>query len=138
MGRPFVIQLENRVGELAHVTHALAVRGVNIEHVSGASVGDKLCARIITDDDELTRTVLGELDLPFVVGDTLHVDVADEPGSLASITERLAAAGVNITGVLTMGRHAGLMRLALTVDDEARAREALGLPAASGVPAGPR
>ncbi len=30
MGQPFMIQLENRPGELAHVTRALAMRAINI------------------------------------------------------------------------------------------------------------
>lgn len=55
MGRPFAIQLEYCVGELAHVTRALANRGVDIEHVVGTSAGDRMCARITTDDDELAR-----------------------------------------------------------------------------------
>ncbi len=137
MGRPFVIQLENRVGELAHLTRALAIRGVNIEHVVGTSAGDKMCARITTDDDALTREVLRSLDLPFVEGDALHVEVEDRPGGIAALTERLAAAGVNVTGILTVGRRHGMTHLAFTVDDEARAREALGLPSVV-VPAGTR
>ena len=137
VGRPFVIQLENRVGELAHVTRALATGGVNVEHVVGTSAGDKMCARIITDNDARTREVLRSLDLPFVEGDTLHVEVEDRPGSIADLAERLAAAGVNVTGILTVGHHEGRTQLAFTVDDDARAREVLGLPPAP-VPAGVR
>ena len=137
MGRPFVVQLENRVGELAHVTRALAVRGINIEQVVGTSAGDKMCARITTDNDTLTREVLRTLGLPFVEGDTLHLEVEDRPGGIAELTERLAAGGVNLTGILTVGRHHGMTQIALTVSDEARAREVLGLPPAE-VPAGTR
>ena len=39
MGQPFVIQLENRPGELAHVTRALAMRGINIQAIAGSSAG---------------------------------------------------------------------------------------------------
>ena len=137
MGRPFVVQLENRAGELAHVTRALATRGINIEHVVGTSAGDKMCARITTNDDVLTREVLRSLGLPFVEGETLHVEVEDQPGGIAALPERLAAAGVNVTGILTVGRHHGMVQMAFTTDDDARAREALGLEPAA-VPTAPR
>ncbi len=130
MGQPFVMQLENRVGELAHVTRALAARGINIEHVVGTSTGDRMCARITTDDDAATREALRSLDIPFVEGDTLVIEVEDRPGGIAAFTERLADAGVNVTGILTVGHHGQFVQIACTVDDEVAARRALGLPPA--------
>ncbi len=130
MGQPFVMQLENRVGELAHVTRALAARGINIEHVVGTSTGDRMCARITTDDDAATRAALRSLGIPFVEGDTLVVEVEDQPGGIAAFTERLADAGVNVTGILTVGHHGRFVQIACTVDDEATARRALGMPPA--------
>ncbi len=128
MGQPFVIQLENRPGELAHVTRALAMRGVNIQTIAGSGAGSKMCAMLTTDDDVMTREVLHGMGIPFVEGDALHVEVPDEPGGIAELTEKLSTAGVNITGVLVIGRRATSIQMALTVDDEARAREVLGLP----------
>ncbi len=128
MGQPFVIQLENRPGELAHVTRALAMRGVNILTIAGSGAGSKMCAMLTTDDDVMTREVLHGMGIPFVEGDALHVEVPDEPGGIAELTEKLSTAGVNITGVLVIGRRATSIQMALTVDDEARAREVLGLP----------
>jgi hypothetical protein len=128
MSQPFVIQLENRPGELAHVTRALAMRGINIQTIAGTGAGDKMCALLTTDDDTMTREVLHSMGIPFVEGDTLYVEVADRPGGIAELTEKLSVAGVNITGVLMVGRRASSIQMALTVDDEARAREVLGLP----------
>jgi hypothetical protein len=128
MGQPFVIQLDNRPGELAHVTRALANRGINLLHIAGSSAGRHMCAMLATDDDRATREVLRSMGIPFVEGDTLHVEVEDRPGAVAGLSERLAAAGVNITGVLIVGRRGAMCEIAFTVDDEAKAREALGLP----------
>jgi hypothetical protein len=46
----------------------------------------------------------------------LNVGVEDRPGALALLTSRLAAAGVNISGLVTLRRHQGKAELAITVD----------------------
>ena len=43
------------------------------------------------------------------------------------MAEKLAVAGVDIRGVLFVGRSAGLVETAFSVDDLSRARKALGL-----------
>ena len=48
-------------------------------------------------------------------------------GGFAATAEKLAAAGVDIHGVLFLGRREGIVETAFTVDDVARARRALGL-----------
>ncbi len=128
MGQPFVVQLDNRPGELAHIARALANRGVSIRHLAGSSAGKQMCAMLETDDDEMTRDVLRSMGVPFVEGDTLLVEVEDRPGALADFSEQLAHGGVNITGILVAGCHDGLCELQFSVDDEAKAREILGLP----------
>jgi len=129
VAQPFVIQLENRPGELAHIARALANRGINIQHLAGSGAGCTACAMLTTDDDEMTREVLKSIGVPFVEGDTLHVEIPDRPGAIADLSERLSAGGVNITGILIVGRRGAMCEVAMTVNDEPRARELLGLPA---------
>ncbi|MFH0750256.1 MAG: ACT domain-containing protein, partial [Chloroflexota bacterium] len=64
---------------------------------------------------------------PYVEGETLIVEVEDKPGGLASVAEKLAAAGVDIRGVLFVGSGEGKVETAFSVDDVARARRALGI-----------
>lgn len=130
MGREFVIKLENRPGELAHLARALAVRGIDIHQV--ASVGAGPCASMFmttTQPDE-TREVLNGLGHEFMEGELIVLDVEDRPGGLADVTEKLARAGVNILGVMTVGRRPGFAEMTFAVDDEAKARAALGMGAA--------
>ena len=128
MGQPFVIQLDNRPGELAHVARALAARGISVQHIAGHTAGQQMCATVTTDEDEATRDVLRSMGVPFVEGDALHVEIEDVPGSLADLAERLSRAGVNISGIMVAGRRGTRCEVAITVDNEARAREVLGLP----------
>lgn len=127
MRRQFVVQLDNRVGELAHLTRALAMRGVNIHHVSCFGTGSLACAFIIPDDAAGMREVLHGLGHRYIEGDPIVVDVEDQPGGLADVAERLAAAGVLITGTMCVGQRPGIIEMAFTVDDEAKARAALGM-----------
>jgi hypothetical protein len=127
MTRQFVVQLENHPGELAHLSRALAARGVNIHHVSCAGAGALACMFVTTDDPSITRDVLHGLGHEFIEGEPVLVEVEDRPGGLADVTEQLATAGVNVTGVLCVGRRPGFVEITLCVDDDARAREVLGL-----------
>jgi len=128
MAQPFVIQLDNRPGELAHLARALATRGISIRHLAGSSAGKQMAAMLETDDDQVTREVLQSMGMPFVEGDTLVVEVEDRPGALADFSERLGRAGVNITGILVAGCHDGMCEFQFSVDDEQTARDELGLP----------
>ncbi len=125
MGRQFVVQLDNRPGEFAHLARAMAARGIDIRHISCAGAGPIACAFLTTNHDDETREVLKGLGHDFIEGATIVVDVQDRPGGLAEVAERLAKAGVNILGLLTVGRREGIVEMAFAVDDEARARAAL-------------
>lgn len=126
MGRQFVVQLENRPGALARLARALAARGIDIRQIAGGGAGSLGWAVLGTDDDEATREVLHSAGFPFVEGEPVIAETEDRPGALADLSERLATAGVNIEGVLIVGRRGSLVEIAFSVDDAARAREVLG------------
>jgi hypothetical protein len=133
MGRQFVIQLDNRPGELAHLARVLGARGIDIEHISCVGAGPLACAFITSGDDPATREVLRGLGHPFIEGEPILVDVADRPGGLADVAERLSEADVNVTGTLIVGRRPGMVEMVFSVDHEDKAREALGLVGRVGV-----
>jgi hypothetical protein len=127
MSSQFVVQLDNRPGALAGLARALAGKGIDIRGISGGGSGDHAYAVLTTNDDAATRTVLRAGGYPFVEGETLIVEVEDRPGGLAAITEKLAAAGVDIRSVLFVDCGAGTVRTAFSVDDVERARKVLGI-----------
>jgi hypothetical protein len=127
MSSQFVVQLDNRPGALAGLTRVLAARGIDIRGISGGGTGERAYAILTTDDDAGTRETLRAGGYPFVEGDTIVVAVEDRPGGLAAVTEKLAAAGVDIRSVLFVSARDGTVETAFAVDDVARARRALGL-----------
>jgi len=80
-----------------------------------------------TNNDAATRKVLRSARYRFSEGEVISTYVEDRPGSLARTTRKLAAAGVNIQGVLVMGRRQGKAELAFTVDNVAEGKRALGI-----------
>lgn len=133
MQRQFVVQLDNRPGELAHLARALGARGINITQISLTGRGTIACASMTTTDDDETRRVLRGLGHDFIEGETVVVDVLDHPGGLADVAERFAAAGVNVVGTLCIGRRAGVIEMAFAVDDIEKAKAALAETQLAGV-----
>lgn len=127
MARQFVVQLDNHPGELAHLAKAFAARGIDLRHIACVGAGPLACMFVTTSDDAAARHVLHGLGRLFIEGDPILVEVEDRPGGLAEVSEKLAAAGVNITGMLTVGRRPGIVEMTFCVDDEVAAREALGI-----------
>ena len=130
MSQQFVVQLPNRPGELAHLAKALCARGVNIVQVHQTTVGSLTTAEIFTnccDDD--TKDVLRGMGYPFVAGTSLIVEIEDTPCALGDVTSKLAHAKVNIKGCCVIGRANGMATWALSVNNEDKAREVLGIPA---------
>ena len=60
---------------------------------------------VVTSDDGGTREVLRQARYQFVEGEALNVGVEDRPGALAALAGRLGQAGVNINGVVLLGRN---------------------------------
>lgn len=127
MGTQFVVQLENRPGALAQFARALAERGVNIVHCAAGGAGTIGYAIVEAHDDDAARAVLRSTGLPFVEGTPVTVELVDRPGALADIAERLGAAGLDIHGLLVVGRRGPNVMVAITVSDEATARAVLDL-----------
>ncbi len=123
----FVVQLRNRPGALAEFARALAARGVDIVNIGGGGLGDVGYAIVTTSDEAKTREVLRASGHLFAEGHPVIVEIEDRPGELASVTERLADAGMNIEGIVLVGRSPATVEVAITVDDAAHARRVLGL-----------
>jgi len=133
MSRQFVIELDNRPGELAHIARALAARGVEIRHISTAGAGDCACAFVNTTDPVGMRIVLDGLGHRYIEGSPVLVELDDVPGAFAGVAARLDEAGVKIYGSLIVGHKPGKVEIAFSVDDEAKARAILGITDQVGV-----
>jgi hypothetical protein len=125
MPKLFTVRLKNEPGALARLAAKLGEQGIDIRSSAAGAVGSVGCAVLSTSNDSAAREVMRKARYTFVEGEMLNVGVEDRPGSLAQLTGRLASAGVNITGVITLARHQGKAELGITVDDVDAARRVL-------------
>ena len=117
----FLIDLENRPGELARVTEAIAAKGVDIKAVSGTTSGDRGKVAIITDDEESTAAALRSAGCSFRLTDAADISLQAKPGSLALATRRLAEGEINIEAVMVIGMDGNDVKVAFLTDAPAKA-----------------
>ncbi|HJP72409.1 MAG TPA: ACT domain-containing protein [Candidatus Limnocylindria bacterium] len=123
----FIVRLPNRPGSLADLGDALGERGINITGISGMTWGDGDGAlAIITNDESGARSVLEERNDDYREVSLVSASLEDRPGSLGDAARRLASRDVNIEAVIPTGMQGSRITVALGVDDESAAREALG------------
>jgi len=125
MANQFVVQLPNVPGALADLAEQLAGAGVDLRAIGGGGIGDSGHVIFKTADDDTARAVLERGAYDFIEGESLLVEVDDQPGGMARVARRLADAGVNIYGHLFIGRWGDQAQFSFVVSDVAAARKAL-------------
>jgi hypothetical protein len=123
--REFVIQLGHRSGELARVTNALSLYGVNIKSVAAMTFGDQALLRLIPDNVESARSALGASNIRFDENETAVVLLENRAGELTVVAAKLAEAGVNLEATYVIGLTDDLLELAIVSDDVKKAKKVL-------------
>ena len=119
------IQLTNHPGDLARVAQALARRGVNIKALAGISVGGVAMARILPDDIVVARSALEAANIRFTESEVHLVLLENKAGVLATVTNRLGEAGVNLEAIYVTGVADDLLELAIVSDNPKKTKKIL-------------
>lgn len=90
------IFIENSLGRLYEVTHALGEAGINIRATSLVDTADFGVLRLIVSDVATARRIMMEKHLPARIDDVVAVEIKDRPGALGSLLKPLLDARVNI------------------------------------------
>ncbi len=99
--------LENKAGRLAQVTGVLAEAGVSIRALSLADTSDFGILRLITDDNDKTKTALKEQGFTVAKTDVVAAEVEDMPGGLNRILEILNKQNINVEYMYAFVQHSG-------------------------------
>jgi hypothetical protein len=121
----FLVELENKTGELARITEAIAAKGVDIRGVSGSTCGSSGSVALLTDNDVATRTALQDAKAKFREMEATQASIGNAPGSLAKAARRLADAGVNIEALLPTGMEGDHVTVAFVTSDPTKASQIL-------------
>ena len=120
----FIVQLENRPGEMARFTEALSARGVNVL-VYAVGAGEQASLGFVVNDEETTRSTLDNAGIGYREIPIFTVRMEDKPGQAASTSRRLTDAGVNIEFWLPVDTSPTNFIVALGVDNLEAARNAV-------------
>jgi hypothetical protein len=125
MPKQFVIQVDNKPGEMARLAEQLASAKVDLRAIGGGGLGEYGHFIMTTADDDGARKVLEDGGWTFLEGESLLAEVDDRPGGMARIARELSDAGVNVLGHLFIGRWSDRATFAFVVDDPDKARPIL-------------
>ena len=115
--KQFNVFVEDKIGELARVTEALAQNAINIRGLATDKMGPRPAVKIITDDEVSTRKALARSGLSFEESEVLVIDLIDRPGEIARVARKAAKAGVNIGSVFLIGKKDTPAALAIVPSD---------------------
>ena len=88
--------LSNRPGALAKVCEELAKAEINIHALAISDTVDHSIVRMVVSDPTKALMLLGEGGMIALEAEVLMIESNNDPGTLATIAEHLAKAGVNI------------------------------------------
>lgn len=124
--KQFDVLVENRVGALADACELLAENAINIRAIATSDLkGGKGVLRIVTEDENTTKIVLGKSRFGFEEHDILNLKLMDRPGELAKVARMLAKENINIESVFILGKNNGYTEIAFKVDKMGLAKQVL-------------
>ena len=122
----FSIFLVNKPGVLAGVVAALAKAKINVLALTLMDSMEHGVLRIICDQTEKARGVLGKSHARWTETDVLVLELENQPGAFAAITQRLAEQHINISyAYCTGGARGGRTTAVFKVADMKKARRVL-------------
>ena len=117
--------VENKPGKAYELFKTVADAGISIRAMNIADTRDFGVLRLIVQDNDKMKQVLGE-DTVVIVTDVLAVEMADEPGSLCKILEVLKDANINMEYAYAFVTPTKLgAYTVIRVDDVVKAEQAL-------------
>jgi hypothetical protein len=122
----FIVELENRPGELARLTEAIGQRGINITAIGAVTSGSAGGVGLLTNDEAGTREALSAAGITVKEIGLVSVSLEHRAGTLADVARKLADAGVNVELILATGMSGSNVSVALGVDDLEAAQRVVG------------
>lgn len=94
-------RLENRPGSLQRAAKALGEHKINIDAMSGETIGNLGYVRIMTHKAREAVDALKRAGVDAYVSEMVVAHLPNKAGELARATAELTAAGINVEGVVT-------------------------------------
>ena len=123
--RRIIVIVPDDTGALAQVTEALGEAKINIEAIDGRLADELGVISLRTSDDDAALRALLEADLRAITSDAVIFRLTDRPGALAGVARLFGDHQINVRTIHIVHRLAGQAIVAVTTDDDNRARSLL-------------
>jgi len=118
--------IEDRPGLLGELARALGTQKVDIRAFMASVMDGKGFIRLVVDKPAAARKVFAAHGWKTTVDELVEVVIADRPGAMGRVADKLGAAGINIHyGYVGSSGKARTVSLFLSVEKPARALQAL-------------
>jgi hypothetical protein len=118
--------IEDRPGLLGELARALGAQKVDIRAFMASVMDGKGFIRLVVDKPAAARKVFAAHGWKTTVDELVEVVIADRPGAMGHVADKLGAAGINIHyGYVGSSGKARTVSLFLAVEKPARALQAL-------------
>ena len=115
------IAMEDRTGLLAEVTGALAGAKVNIQALCAYGMDNKAHFIMLTDSNAKAKRALSKLKGEVTEDDVVLVEMADKPGEMQKVADKVAAAGISIWYVYGSAGSKTRSLVVMATEDNAKA-----------------
>lgn len=120
------VVVPNRPGLLAELTAVLANKHLSIEEITVETHGSAAIVRLEVENEHEALEALTGAGYPAVSDQVILARLEDKPGALAELSRELAEAEINIRSLHHIRREDGHALVAISTDDNWRARRVLG------------
>lgn len=118
--------VQDRPGMLGRVADALGEKGISIRAFMAAALDGKGFVRVVVDRPAAAKRVFATHGWKTTEDEVLEVTIADRPGALGAVADRLGAAGINILyAYVGTAASANKVNLYVAVPDTRAAARAL-------------
>ena len=97
LGQQLMITVDNRVGALAEAASIVAESGINLVAVCAYVIDNKGFILFVTENNAKAKSVLKAKKYDVREEEVVLVSLDNKPGTLKTITEKIAQAGIDLT-----------------------------------------
>jgi hypothetical protein len=94
--KQLTVALENKPGTMARVANVLAQAKVNVLALLGSTAGTQGSVQVVVDNLNKAKKALGAAGFTVAEGTLEEFELANKPGALAQLAQKLAKKGINI------------------------------------------
>jgi hypothetical protein len=118
--------VENRIGSLFKVTHAIYESGINLRAISAFDTPDYCVLRMVVDQPEQAKIILMNKGFAVKITEVLAIELQDKPGELDRVLELLAEYELSINYIYScVLRGEKLPLMVMNMNDMKKAEQVL-------------